>query len=451
MKNNNVLGRRFTFGTLLKFAFPTIVMMVFMSLYTMVDGVFVARLISTNALSAVNIVFPVVSVLLAVGIMLATGGSAIVARKLGENNPKEAMKNFSLFALVGVALGAVISVATFLTLDPLLRFLGANEAIFELCRSYAVVLVWFAVPAILQMYFQTFFVTAGRPGLGLAITVVGGLSNIVLDYVFIAHLHMGIAGAAWATGIGYSIPALYGVYFFIRAGKGAEETKGSLYFSRPTWDAKALLQACTNGSSEMVTNLSSAVVTYLFNVAMMRYAGENGVAAITIVLYAQFLLTAVYLGYSGGVAPVISYNYGNGNSRQLKRLFRISMIFLGVGSVVTYAAANLFAGNIAGVFAPAGSDVYRLAVEGFRVFSACFLFMGVNIFASAMYTAFSNGAVSAGLSFLRTFVFIVLGIVFLPQVIGMTGIWVAVPFAELLAFLTSLACFVKLRSVYQYA
>lgn len=313
-----------------------------------------------------------------------------------------------------------------------------------------------SIPAILQMYFQTFFVTAGRPGLGLAITVAGGLTNIVLDYVFIAHLHMGIAGAAWATGIGYSIPALYGVYFFMQAGKTERGTdgsnaKGALFFAKPTWNAKALLQACTNGSSEMVTNLSSAVLTYLLNVAMMRHAGENGVAAISIVLYAQFLLTAVYLGYSGGVAPVISYNYGNGNSAQLKRLFRISMIFLGMGSVVTYLAANLFAGNIAGVFASAGSDVYKLAVEGFRVFSVCFLFMGVNIFASAMYTAFSNGAVSAGLSFLRTFVFIVLGIVFLPQLIGMTGIWVAVPFAEMLSFLTSLACFVKLRSVYQYA
>lgn len=281
----NPLAKKYTTFGLLRFTLPTIVMMVFMSLYTMVDGIFVSRFISTTALSAVNIVFPVVCFVIAVGIMLGQ-----------------------------------------LFFHPLLRVLGANEVVWQFCYDCGRVLLWFVPLAILQMIFQYFFVVAARPGLGLAVTVAGGVTNIVLDWVFIVPGGMGVAGAALATGIGYAIPGLFGLWYFtFRRG-------GSLYFVKPKFDGWALFKTCTNGASEMVTNLSMAVTTLIFNLLMMRYLGEDGVAAITIVLYAQYLLTSLFLGYSSGVGPLISYNHGSGDTGTLRKLFKISMSFIGVFS-----------------------------------------------------------------------------------------------------------------------
>jgi len=442
---SNILSKKFTFWSLLKFAFPTIVMMVFMSMYTMVDGIFVSRLIGTGALSAVNIVYPVINVVLAVGIMLATGGSAVIAKKMGEQNDMEAKQNFSLIVCVGIAAGIVISVLGFVFIDPLLKFLGANDAIYGYCYDYAFTLLFFTVPSILQLLFQYFFVTAGKPALGLAITLAGGFANIILDYVFIAPLDMGITGAALATGIGYCIPGFFGLFYFLY------NRKGTLYFEKPKYDGKVILQSCTNGASEMVTNLAIAVTTLIFNILMMRYLGEDGVAAITVVLYSQFLLTAVYLGYSSGVAPVISYNYGDKDSVQLKKLFRISIQFLVVCSIATFIASMFAADGIVSIFAPSGSNVHSLAVHGFYLFSICYLFMGINIFASAFFTALSNGKVSALISFLRTFVFLVGMLLLMPFLIGVDGIWLAVPIAEAIALAVSVSYLVKMKKVYNYA
>ena len=284
---NNTLAQQFNFRSLLQFSFPTIVMMIFMSLYTMVDGVFVSRFVGTNGLSAVNIVYPVISIVVAVGVMLATGGSAVIARKMGEGRGGEAKQDFSMIVLVGIFLGISISLAGLIFIHPLLRLLGSNDAVYGLCYDYAFVLMFFIPAGVLQMLFQTLLVTAGKPVLGLGITVLGGVANIVLDYVFIVPMEMGISGAAAATGIGYSIPAVFGLIYF------ALYRKGSLCFVRPVWRREVLFKSCGNGASEMVTNLSTAVTTLLFNVIMMRTLGENGVAAITIVLYAQYLLTAV--------------------------------------------------------------------------------------------------------------------------------------------------------------
>ncbi|MDL2252596.1 MATE family efflux transporter [Ruminococcaceae bacterium OttesenSCG-928-I18] len=443
MKNS--LARNFNLRSLLFFALPTIVMMVFMSLYTMVDGVFVSRFVGTDALSAVNIVFPLVSVVIAVGIMLATGASAILAKEMGQGQDTLSRKHFSFIILVGLVLGLLISVAGFLFLPEMLLLLGANEVLYTLCHEYTWVLLWFVPMAVLQMLFQTLFVTAGRPGLGLIVTVAGGVANIVLDYVFIVPMGMGISGAALATGIGYSIPAVFGVFYF------ALNRKGTLYFVKPVFDGKMLLKSCTNGSSEMVTNLSTAVTTYLFNILMLRYVGEDGVAAITIVLYAQYLLTAVFLGYSTGIAPVVSYNFGSRNTNQLKKVFKISLLFIGVVSLLTFAMAHLFSRVITGVFTPPGTAVFELTISGFHIFAFAFLFMGVNIFASALFTALSNGKVSALLSFVRTFVFIVAALLLLPQVIGLTGIWLAIPLAEGLGLFFSLVFLGKKRKGYGYA
>ncbi|MDL2237118.1 MATE family efflux transporter [Christensenellaceae bacterium OttesenSCG-928-K19] len=442
---SNVLSKKFTFWSLLKFTLPTIIMMVFMSMYTMVDGIFVSRLIGTSALSAVNIVYPVINVVLAVGIMLATGGSAVIAKKMGESRNVEAKENFSLVVCVGVVAGAVITLVGFLFADPLLRFLGANDAVYQYCYDYMTTLLPFVVPSILQMLFQYFFVTAGKPTLGLLATLIGGCTNIVLDYVFIAPLDMGVAGAALATGIGYAIPGIFGLFYFLW------NKKGTLYFLKPKFDSKVLLRSCTNGASEMVTNLAIAVTTLLFNLVMMERLGEDGVAAITVVLYAQFLLSAVYLGYSSGVAPVVSYNYGDKDTVQLKKVFKISLQFLIAASLVTFVIALLSSDLIVSIFTLSGSPVFDLAVHGFDLFAISYLFMGINIFASAFFTALSNGKISALISFLRTFVLLVVCILLLPYLIGIDGIWLSVPIAEAAALFISIHWLRKKHTEYGYA
>lgn len=395
-------------------------MMIFMSLYTIVDGIFISRFVGTDALSATNIVYPVVNIIIGLAVMLATGGSAIVARQMGEGRLAEAKQNFSFVVLTGVAVGIVISAVSIIFLEPICYALGSSEKLIGYCKDYLGIMMLFAPVSILQMLF-----------------------NAVFDYVLIVPAQMGIKGAAYATAIGYCIPAVFGLaYFFF--------SKNPLRFCLPKFRGKILVQSCLNGSSEMVTNLSSGIITFLFNIIMMRYLGENGVAAITIVLYGQFLLTALFLGFSMGVAPVFSYNYGSQNHAQMKRLFKICMWFVSVCSLLVFACSILFASPLVSVFSPAGTPVYDIAVNGFVLFSFSYLFAGVNMFSSALFTALSNGFVSAAISFLRTFVFIVLGIFILPLVLEVNGVWLAVPFAELLTLAVSCYFLKKKSSVYHY-
>lgn len=440
----NPLSGKFEFNQLCRFAWPTIIMLVFMSLYSMVDGAFVARLIGTDALSAVNLIFPLLNVYYAIGIMLATGSGAIVATLMGEGRDREARENFTFMIIVAIVAGALFSIAAWLFLDHLLLLLGAGAGVEQLCREYALPLLPFVPAAMLQMMFQTYFVAAGKPGFGLAAVVLGGLTNVALDYVFIAVLDMGIGGAAFATGLGYTVPATLGLLYF------AGNRRGTLRFIRPRFRNAVLLSSLINGSSEMVTNLSAAVVTYLFNMSMLHYIGVDGVAAITIVLYAEFLLSSIYYGFSAGVSPVFSYKYGKGDTDQLRRMFRNSLVFITACSVLAVVASQTMAGPIVSVFAPVDSDVYDYAVRGFRVFSMTFVFMGFNVFASALFTALSNGKISALLSFLR-FLFIAGSIVFLPRLASVDGIWLAVPMAEMLALGFGVFYLHRLRTVYQYA
>lgn len=441
----NVLAKKFTAGSLLRFAGPTVVMMVFMSLYTMVDGVFVSRFVSTTALSAVNIVFPIVNIMVAVGIMLGTGASALVASQLGEGKTQQARENFTLIVLTGILAGGLITTLCLLLLEPMLVFLGANEAVWQYCLDYMQMYLLFVPFGILQMLFQYFFVVAGRPTLGLVVTSAGGIANIILDYIFIVPLGMGVSGAALATGIGYAIPGLFGLWFFYVYKDGA------LHFARPRFRAKVLLKSCTNGSSEMVTNLAIAVITLMYNLIMMDLVGEDGVAAITIVLYAEYLLVSIYLGFSSGVAPVISYKYGERDHQELKNVFAISIRFIVISSLVVTLAAYVFCDLIVSVFAPGDSPVHALAVHGFKLYSVSFLFVGFNIFASAFFTALNNGLISALLSFMRTFLLIAGALYILPRVIGLNGVWLAVPLAEMIAIGVSVAFLLAQRKVYEYA
>ncbi|MEA4853074.1 MAG: MATE family efflux transporter [Christensenella sp.] len=441
---HNLLARNITFAGTLRFTGPTILMMLFMSIYTMVDGIFVSRFVGTGALSAVNIVYPVINIVIAIAIMLSTGGSAVIAKQMGEGKPLLARRNFSMIVYIGIMIGITIMILGLFFIDPILRFLGANDAVYSYCYDYAFLLILFVPCGIMQMLFQSFFITAGKPTVGMIATFAGGIANILLDYLFIAVFKWGISGAALATGIGYSIPGFFGLFYFIF------NRKGSLFLTKTKWDGKIVSRICLNGSSEMVTNLSVAVTTFLFNIMMMRLLGENGVAAITIILYTQYLMNAVFLGYSGGVAPLFSYNYGAQGIAQLKKLLRYSLIFVGITSIAVFMISIFGAGYIVAIFAPPGSMVFDVADRGMLLFSFAFLVMGFNIFVSSLFTALNNGKISALLSFLRTFLFISAMILILPNFLGVDGIWLALPIAEGCAFVFSFVFLLKKRTQYHY-
>ncbi|MCB7318813.1 MATE family efflux transporter [Lacrimispora sp. 210928-DFI.3.58] len=439
----NPLSQNFDMRSLLQFAFPTIIMMIFMGLYTIADTIFVSRFVNTNALSALNIVCPVINLIVGLGTMLATGGNAIVARKMGAGEEERARKDFTLIVLAGAILGIMISGLGVVFIDNIVNGLGANEILFPYCREYLLTLLLFTPANILQVLFQNLIVTAGHPGLGMVLSVSAGAVNIMLDYVFMVLFDMGIKGAALGTGIGYLLPAMIGIGFF-------SKSKGSLYFEKPVADRSVLAESCTNGCSEMVSQGACAVTTFLFNMVMMKLLGEHGVAAITIMIYTQFLLTTLYIGFSMGVAPIISYHYGGGDNLRLKKIFRICLRFISVVSVVIFLLSLVFASPLVAVFSPKGTQVYEIARKGFCIVPFSFLICGFNIFTSAAFTALSNGKLSAILSFLRTFGLITIFLLILPVWMGVTGVWLAVPAAEFMTFIAALILIRKNKDRYQY-
>ena len=441
MKNR--LDQDFTLGGLLRFATPTTIMMLVTSLYTIVDGILTSRLVGENALAAINIAYPAVSVVLAAGIMLGTGGSAVVSHRMGAGDLEGARHTFGFLAVTAVSVGAVFSLLAAFGAESLARLLGASDLLLADTVRYLRILLLFTPMAMLQLLFESFFVAAGRPGLGLGLTIAAGVTNGVLDWLYMGPLQMGIAGAAVATVTGYCIPSACGVVFFLCRKQG-------LKFARPRLDWRLLGRACFNGSSEMVTNLSTAVTTFFFNAIMLELLGEAGVAAITIVLYAQFLLVALFLGFSMGVAPVFSFNLGAERYDRLRITFRHCTRFILCAAVGILAASLLLAPVIVGVFSPEGTTVYTLALEGFHLFSPTFLFAGINIFASALFTALSDGRTSALISFARTFGFLMAGLLLLPRIIGVTGVWIAVPVAEAVSCLLSIGFLWRYRAKFGY-
>lgn len=435
------IGQKFNTKTLLKFAFPSIIMMIFMSLYTIVDGVFISRYLGSSALSAANIVYPAINLLYAVGIMLATGGSAIVAANLGKGKKKEGRDQFTFFVVVGLGISVLFLILENGFTTQISKLLGSNKELLADCNRYLRTLSWFAPASMLQMLFQMFFVTAGHPGLGLGVTVAGGVTNAVLDYVFLHIVGTNIVGAAVATGMGQLIPAVVGVCFFF--GK-----KKDLHFSKFHMDLTAFLSACANGASEMVTNVSTAIVTYLFNIILMKMVGENGVAAITIILYAQFLFNSLFMGFSMGVAPVISYNYGGKREKELKKIVNISKNFMLTTSLVLALLSFFMADFVALIFVEKASGTFVLASQGLRIFALGFLFSGYNIFLSSYYTALGDGKTSAVISFSRTFVCILLSLIILPKIWGLAGVWLAIPVAELVSFVLCITLNRKVKVCY---
>lgn len=440
---NHAITQEFTFHSLMKFIFPTMIMMMFLSLYTIVDGIFVSRFLGSNSLSSLNIVYPVLSLILAIGIMLATGGSAIIAKKMGENKQHEAYENFSFISLVAVVFGFLFILIGNLFLEEICLLLGANEILLADCKKYLQIMLYFAPITMLQLLYQTFFVTASFPKLGLIVTLLGGFSNMFLDYFFMGVLHMDVSGAALATGIGQSIPAVVGLFFFFRNRHG-------LHYVLPKWDFHVFLQCCFNGSSEMVSNLSQAFVTFLFNIVMLELLGGPGVAAITIALYAQFLFNGLFFGFSMGVAPVFSYNYGAENIDQIRHIYKICTRFIIISSIVIFVLSIVSTPALVGIFTSKSDITYDITVHGFTIFAFNFLFNGINIFASSLFTAFSNGKISAIISFLRTFVIIDISIIVLPRILGVDGVWLSVVLAEFITSIISIIYLILFKNIYHY-
>lgn len=440
----HAMDHQITPAFLLRFTLPSIVMMIVLSMYTVVDGTLVSHLVGTEAFSAINVVYPILGVVVALGTMFGTGTTAIVSRKLGQGDQKAANEIFSFVLLVTIVIGIAFAALVLTFLGPIITLLGANDVLFPYCYGYAFPVICFLPMSMLQIQFQTLIVAAGKPQIGLILTVGSGVVNVVLDIVFMGVLGWGISGAAIATGIGFCIPAIFGLCYF------RFHPKAAFRLVRPTQNWRQLAHAAANGSSEMVSYLSESVTTFLFNITMMRLLGQNGVAAVAIVLYLDFVLVAVSLGYAMGVAPLISYNYGKGDKSNIRKIFRLSVLLclcVGVGMTL---GTRLFGGTLAAVFAPAGSTVYVLAVEGLRCYGLSYLCKGCNLFASALFTAFGNGRISAFLSFLRTLCFLSGSIILMAALLGVTGIWFAAPTAEALALCVSISCMWKYRRTYPY-
>lgn len=442
---SSLLDKKINYTTLIRFTLPTIVSIVFMGIYTTVDGVFISRLLGTDALSSLNIVMPIVTFSLAIGAMFGSGGTAVVAKKIGQGKLQEARENFTLILLVTFVSSTVLSILGLIFVEPLVTFLGADELLFQNSLDYSIITLILLPLCIVSFAFQMFFITEGKTNYGLILSIIGGVSNIVLDYVFMVPFDWGISGAALATSIGYSIQSLISLIYFIR------NKNGTLYIVKPKWDLKVILKTCTNGASEMVTNISAGIITLLLNNILMALAGSNGVASITIILYVQGLLASMYMGYSMGISPMISYNYGKKSEENLKAIYKISLKFIGFVSFITFFISIIFSQQLVSIFATKGTEVFDMASRGYTLFSFAFLFIGFNIFSSAMFTSFSDGKTSAILSFFRTFIFIVVSVLTLPKILNLDGVWVSIPLAEFFGILMTLYYFKKFKSVYKYA
>ncbi len=443
MENANVYEKPVTLKNILKFAVPTIAMTVFMSFYTMVDGLFVSNLIGTNALSAINLTAPIIQLVTAISTMLATGGSAVIMKKMGEQKTDEAKEDFTFLILVNVIVGLVMCTVGYAAMDHIFAGMNLSADVKGYCVEYLSRYLVFTVPILLMNNFTLYMIASEKANLSLICSVTGGVLNMILDYVFIAGFGMGISGAAVATGLGYSVTAVVGLFVFSRK-------KNLLHFKKPAFRFKVLVNAATNGCSEMATALVTGIITMMFNWTMLHYVGEDGVAAVTIIMYVLMFASSLYTGYSYGVAPMISYYYGEQNHGKLKKLVAVSMRVIAEISLVTVAGSFLLTKPLVSVFARPDNPVYELAVTGNRICTVALLFIGFNIFASGMFTALSNGLVSAVLAFSRSFVFMLVTMIVLPLILGVNGIWLATPVAELMAFALSAFMLLKYRKRYGY-
>lgn len=438
------LSEHFTYKKLLRFVLPSIVMMIFTSIYGVVDGLFVSNYVGKTAFAAVNLVMPLLMMLSALGFMMGTGGSAIVAKTLGEGDKERADRYFSMMVYVTLAGGMALTVLGLVFLRPIVIALGAEGEMIGQCLVYGRISLASLTFFMVQNVFQSFFVAAEKPHLGLGVMVAAGVTNMVLDYVFIVVLGWGIAGAAAATAAGETVGGLVPLIYFSR------KNTSLLRLTKTGIKGKILLKACTNGSSELMTNLSMSLVNMLYNIQLMKLAGEDGVAAYGVIMYVNFIFLATFIGYSIGSAPIVGYHFGARNHNELKNLFRKSMRLIGGWGVLLMLLAFVLSGPLAQFFVGYDTELLAMTRHGLRLYALAFLVSGFNIYGSAFFTALNNGLVSAVISFLRTLVFQMAAVLILPMLLGLNGIWLAVLVAELLALGVTLQFFIRKKKVYHY-
>ncbi len=438
------LSEHFTYEKLIKFTIPTIIMMIFTSIYGVVDGIFVSNVVGSDSFAAVNLIMPALMIFGTIGFMIGTGGSALVSKTIGEGDIKKANRYFSMLIYLLIIVGLILSIIAVVTVKPMSKLLGAEGKILEECITYGTVLIMFLIPFVLQNCFQSFLIVAEKPTFGLVISIITGISNMILDWVFMYVLKQGIFGAALATGISQTIGGIVPLIYFIRPNK----SKLRLVKTKIEW--KAILQACVNGSSEMLTNLSLSLVNMLYNMQLMKYIGADGVVAYGIIMYVGFIFVGTYLGYSIGTAPIIGFHYGAGNTDELKSLLKKSIKLIGITSLIMTIIAEITSKILASIFVSYDIELLNMTANAIRIFSISYLISGFNIFSSSFFTALNNGIVSAAISFLRTLLFQIAMIFILPAIWGVNGIWLAVVFAEILALIVSIIFLYINREKYQY-
>ena len=438
------LSEHFSYIKLMRFTIPTIAMMIFTSIYGVVDGLFVSNIVGSEAFAGVNLIMPALMMLGSVGFMVGTGGSALVSKTIGEGNKKLANRYFSMLIYFLLIVGIVLSILGNVFIRQISELLGAKGEMVDICSTYGRTLLCSLPFFMLQNCFQSFLVVAEKPAMGLCVSVIAGLSNMVLDFLFIYVFRLGVFGAALATAISEFVGAAIPLIFFIR------KNNPPLKLIKTKLELKPILRTCSNGSSEMVTNISMSLVNMLYNLQLVKFAGYDGVVAYGIIMYVGFIFSGTYLGYCIGVAPIVGYHYGAANTAELKNLFKKSLFLLSSAAVVLTACAELLSSVLAGIFVGYSQDLHDMTTNAIQLFALSYIISGINIFASAFFTALNNGLVSAVISFMRTLVFQITFIFILPELLGLNGIWLAVVGAEICSLIISVSFFVANRKKYKY-
>lgn len=441
---NIQLSEHFTVSKLLKFVAPSIIMMIFTSIYGVVDGFFVSNFVGKTQFAAVNLIMPFIMAVVTVGFMLGTGGSALVAKTLGEGDESKAKKYFSMIVYTALIGGIILSVISFFLVRPIAVLFGAEGELLEYSVLYAHILVFSLPMFMLQNVFQVFFVTAEKPHLGLYVIISAGVTNMILDFLFIAVFHFGLAGAAVATAIGETVGGLVPMIYFARP----NSSRLKLVRTKPEW--KALGQACFNGSSELMTNLSASVVNMLYNFQLMKFAGQDGIAAYGVIMYVNFIFIAIFIGFSIGSSPIIGYHYGAENNDELKSLLKKSLMIIATISLALTVFAELLSSPLAKIFVSYDENLFAMTRDGYRLYTLSYLICGFNIWGSAFFTALNNGFMSATISFLRILVFQIICLLLLPAIFDVNGIWISIVVAEFLAVSVTATLIIKNRKKYQY-
>lgn len=438
------LNEHFTYKKLIRFTLPSILMMIFTSIYGVVDGFFVSNYVGAEAFASVNLIMPVIIILSAVGFMIGTGGNALVAMTLGQHDERRANEIFSMLIYILIFLGICLSIAMAVFMPKMARILGATDIMIDDCVIYGRISMVSLTFFMLQTSFQSFMVTAARPHFGLYITIAAGVTNMVLDLVFVGILGFGVAGAAWATVaseiVGGSVPL---IYFII-------PNKSKLNLVKAGFKFRPLIKVLSNGASEFMTIISSSFVNMLYNLQLMKIAGEKGVASFGVIMYINFMFTGVLFGYAFGSSSIVSYHYGSENYKELRSLFSKSIKIIGIASLISFASAQLFAIPLVKIFFSYSDELIKMTTHGFRIYSIAYLMIGFNGYASSLFTALNNGRVSATIAFGRTLVFQVASILILPRIFGLAGIFSSIIVAEFLAIMVSMFFINKYKSEYHY-